>query len=188
MTPERAVRVWKPLYLHFTQEKYDVFSDGCKYTDKELEKNKKKLLLFSKLFDKDIDASFFLISNYLVNDFTTPFQIDQSKFAIYTDWIRRRESLTYNFEKEFSYFKDNYTEKDLDVKYASDSKILNDYLSNKISAETLILLDLYYKSFIDRWNDKDILNIIAHRFFILKKYRRFVKHDKNKIQQIILNT
>lgn len=187
MTPERAVRVWKPLYLHFTQEKYDVFSDGCKYTDKEIDKHKKKLILFSKLFDKDLDASFFLVANYINNDFTTPFQIDKSKFEVYTDWIRRRESLTYNFEKEFNYFIDNYTEKDLDVKYASDSPMLNDYLSNKISAETLILMDLYYKPFIDRWSDKDILNIVAQRFFILKKYRRFVRHDKKKIQNIITN-
>lgn len=185
MSPEHAVKVWKPLYLHFTQDKYDAFSDKCRYTDKEVEKHKKKLYLFSKLFDKDLDASFFIVANYVNNDFTIPFQIDNSKFVIFTDWIKRRESLTYTFEKEFNYFMDNYDVRDLEVKYASDSPIFKDYLSKKISAETLILMDLYYKPFINKWSEKDILNIVAQRFFILKKYRRFVKHDKNKIQKII---
>jgi hypothetical protein len=187
MTPDTAVRVWKPLYLHFTQDKFDAFTDKCRITDKELDKHKKRLILFSKCFEKDIDGSFFLISNYINNDFTTPFEIDKSKFEIYTDWIRRRESISYVFEKEFRYFKDNYTDNELEVNYASDSKILKDYLSGKLSAETLILMDKYHKSFIDRWSERDMINIVSQRFFILKKYRRFVKHDKDKIQKIILN-
>lgn len=187
MSPEHAVKIWKPLYLHFTKDKYDVFEDKCRCTNSEIDKHKKKLVLFSKLFEKDLDASFFLISNYINNDFTIPFQIDKSKFEIYTDWIKRRESLSYIFEKEFSYYVENYTDKDLEVKFASDSPILRDYLSGKLSAETLILMDLYHKPFIDKWSDKDVLNIVAQRFFVLKKYRRFVRHDKKKIQKIILD-
>lgn len=186
MSPERAVEVWKPLYLHFTTV-YDVFhnSSKVKITNQEYETKSKQLIKFSKVFNKDLDGSLFLIANYIENNFSVPFEITKDDLDIFISWKGRRESISYKFSSELQFVLDNFSNKDFSTKYAHDSDLFKSYLSGKISHETLVLLDKYFIPFLADWNNKDSMNLFSDKVFRLIKYRPFVRHDKDKITEII---
>lgn len=187
MLPERAVKIWKPLYLHFTTKKYDCISseNKVKYTQEEIEKKSKQLIKYSKLFDKNIDAAFFLIANYIDGNFDVPFIIIKDNIDTYVKWKGRRESITYLFKQEFNIVLDNITQEDYCSKYPQDSELFQMYLQKKISPETLILIDKYHIEFLNNWFHNDIHNLFYNNILRLIKYRPFVKHDVNKIKEVI---
>lgn len=187
MSPEKAVKIWKPLYLHFTTKKYDcIFSENkVKYSEEELEKKSKQLIKFSKLFDKNIDAAFFLIANYVDGNFDVPFIIIKDNIDTYIKWKGRRESITYLFKQEFRLVLDTIDQSEFNKIYAQDSELFQLYLHNKISPETLILIDKYYFPILDKWLKDDIHNLFYSNILRLIKYRPFVKHDVNKINEVI---
>lgn len=186
MHPERSVEVWKPLYLHFTSN-YNVFKHNArvKITPEEYELKSKQLVKFSKVFNKDLDGSFFLIANYIEGNFSVPFDITKDDLDTFITWKGRRESISYLFQSEFRFIQNNFSNKDFSTKYPQDSNLFKTYLSGKVSHETLVLLDKYHIPFLDEWNNKDTINLFKDKIFRLIKYIPFVKHDQEKIQTII---
>jgi len=187
MLPEKAVKIWKPLYLHFTTKKYDCISseNKVKYSEEEIDKKSKQLIKFSKLFDKNIDAAFFLIANYIDGNFDVPFIIIKDNIDTYVKWKGRRESITYLFKQEFKLVLDNVNQSEFDKKYAQESELFQMYLQKQISPETLILIDKYYIEILDKWLINDVHNLFYNNILRLIKYRPFVKHDVNKIEEVI---
>ncbi len=186
MNQEQAVKVWKPLYVHFTSS-YNVFESGgiIKYGKTELEDKGRQLIKFSKLFDKDIEGSFFLIANFIENNFEVPWNIDQNSIDIYLKWKGRRESISYIFNNDMQFVSQNLSDKDFLTVYPHESNLFKNYLNRKITPESIILLDKYYIPFLDKWCLKSQSNLMHPRAFLLLKYKKFVKHDELKIKSII---
>ena len=83
LSTEKVVKIWKPLYLHFTTKKYDCISskNKVKYSKEEIEKRSKQLIKFANLFDNTQEAACFLVANYVDGHFDVPFIIIKDKLT-----------------------------------------------------------------------------------------------------------
>lgn len=187
MSPEAAFKLWKPLYIHFTSLKYDCIESGerIKLTEKEIEKKSNRFYRFSKLFQNRNEAAYFLISNFIAGEFSAAFNVKEENLDIYYKWKGRRESITYLFKKEFSAIIQKYKDADFDCKYPHESGLFNDYIAGEICPETMILLDKYYKNFLDKWLINESVNVFYDSILRLVKYKKFVRHNREKIEGVI---
>lgn len=187
LSPEFAVRIWKPLYVHFTNKSYNIFTSNSKihYGSNEIEEKGRQIIKFARKFNKDTDAGFFLIANYIEGNFNVPWNLDEESNDNYIKWIGRRESISYIVSNDVRLISDNCNKSDLYTKFPHESNLFKLYLNKKISPETLILVDRYYTPFLDKWGLESISNMMQDKVFRLIKYKPFVKHNEDKIKSII---
>lgn len=108
---------------------------------------------------------------------------DESE-SVYKEWQKRNESLTYIVTEELSLLEDDFISF-FKVKEGQHPKLLSLFKQNKISAETLCILnDLL--SFFELWDkkiqDPVIWPSIRDR---LLNYQPFVQYDKSKLKKVV---
>lgn len=182
MTPSEAYEKYVALKLHFTTDFYDVFKYDWKTRNPNYTARKDKLH-FEKLA-RHPDPIGLLVSNFLHDPHLWIGQIFDSKHSmVYTEWKRRRESLTYIFQEEIKQLDD----KSLRVVDGQHPPLLRLYLSKKISPETMVILDRYTQ-FQKVWNedlaDDVIWSEVSRR---ITKYRPFVHFDPAKTRAAMFN-
>jgi len=183
------------LKLHFTTDKYDVIEQKGKIrATKKAFAKRKDLYAISKVAKtyNDEEIANFLIANFVSgNRWGGVFDTDARD--TYLEWKKRVEGLTYNFEKDLENLLLDLEQTNLNfdkIFYSFKNEhpyILKAYLRNTISIETLVILDKIYdlvKRFDTELDDKIIWPDISR---LIKKYRPFLKIDKEKFDEIIRN-
>jgi len=185
MTPYQAYVLYLALKRHFTTDKYDFIQyNGKLKVSKESFETRNDKYSFSKLANKK-DPKGFLIANFIRDTETWIGNlVDEDSYnKIYLEWYGRKNALAYNFRNEL----DNI-EYDLDtcIKVKGGyPKLLDLYMCNIVSAETIVILDSIL-DFFPYW-DNNIKDTIVYPEYArkIKKYKPFVRFDKDVMRNIM---
>ena len=175
--------------LHFTSDSYDyVKYNGQVKADLKSFLKRKDKYHFAKLARKHgNELRDFLIANLSTSDKWVGDLLGNESETQYSNYKKRKQSLTYNFQKELSSLATKYTlDELLQVKDGQHPVLLKQYLANKISPESIILFNELTK-FIEVW-DKQIAETIVWKEHSgrLKKLSAFVSGDHKKLKTIAL--
>lgn len=188
-----AFKTYLALRQHFTSD-YDYFKYKGKVKAKiESFLKRKDKFFFRKLqkkYSKDELVDFF-VSNFIAKgDNWIGNLISKESEDNYETWRNNNESSTYRFSNDILFINDFCRTNDLqanDLILVNDNdhpKLLLFYFQNKISIETLIILDRVL-GFVRYWDAKldDVLWDEKKR--LIYNYRSFVKYDLDKCKQIV---
>ena len=191
-----AYKTYLALKQHFTSD-YDYFKYNGKVRAKSesfLKRNDK--FFFRKLqkkYSKDELVEFF-VSNFIVggNNWIGNL-ISKESEDNYANWRKSSESITYNFHNDLRWLSDycsknDISANDLIVVNKNDHPILLKlFLQNKITTETVIILDSVL-GFVRYWNAKIDDIIWDEKRKLLNNYKSFVRYDIDKCKQLTKET
>ena len=191
-----AYKTYLALKQHFTSD-YDYFKYNGKVRAKSesfLKRNDK--FFFRKLqkkYSKDELVEFF-VSNFIVsgNNWIGNL-ISKESEDNYANWRKSSESITYNFHNDLCWLSDycsknDISANDLIVVNKNDHPILLKlFLQNKITTETVIILDSVL-GFVRYWNAKIDDIIWDEKRKLLNNYKSFVRYDIDKCKQLTKET
>jgi len=186
VTPFEAYTTYLALKNHFTKESYDFFKYGGKgkasQTSFEVRKDK---YFFHKL-SKHKDVANYIVANILIKDnlWVGDLVNDDEANDIYTEWLKRQQSLTYLFKNEIEKMDDDLN-KNILVEDGQHPHLLNLYKKKIISGETLVIIDDILGVF-KHWNKNISEEVIWPTIRVkLNKYKPFISFDKNKMKVIL---
>mgnify|MGYP003624240246 FL=1 len=191
-----AYKTYLALKQHFTSD-YDYFKYNGKVRAKSesfLKRNDK--FFFRKLqkkYSKDELVEFF-VSNFIVggNNWIGNL-ISKESEDNYANWRKSSESITYNFHNDLRWLSDYCSENDIssnDLIVVSENDhpiLLKLFLQNKITTETVIILDSVL-GFVRYWNAKIDDIIWDEKRKLLNNYKSFVRYDIDKCKQLTKDT
>lgn len=171
---------------HFTSD-YDFFKyqGKVKANITSFEKRKDKFFFFK--LSKKKEARDIILANLLEEPNMWIGDIfDDKAEARYTDWLKRKQSLTYLFKREINDLTDDL-ESAIVTEDGQHPKLLRLYTTRNISIETLIILNDVI-NFFGYWN-KNISDTIIYPDINrkCKKYRPFLDYDLEKMRKIVLD-
>jgi len=174
------------LKRHFTSE-YDFFKyNGKVKANSHSFENRKDKFFFYKL-SKMPNAEQLILANLLENpQIWVGDLIENKAHEVYQQWLKKQQSLTYVFRTDISELDQDDPDSDL-MTNGDHPNLLRLYVADKISIETLIILDDVL-NFFPYWEkkirDKILWTDINKR---VKKYRPFLSYDKAKMRKIVLD-
>ena len=176
-----AYQIFLALRRHFNSE-YDYFRYyGKVKTNYEKFLNRNDKYLFYNL-SKKADVEGQIISNLILDtQIWVDDVIDKEADAVHKDWMKRVQSLEYNFRQQASSLPDSYKElvRVEDGQYPLLYKL---YKSGKMSLESMIVFDSCTDVF-RQWNESISDTILWPDFYNLaKKYRPFLPKIDKKAQ------
>lgn len=167
LTPFDFFKITQALGLHFTQDSFNWFKTPAIRCKPETfdRRNDSRMFAFaaSKLKARDIVQ--FAISNILVNNKNFIYKLDES-MKNYTQYSKRVLSMTENFKNDLSKIGNELekihadVDKLFEVGYNTHPMLLKMFISDKISLETLCLIDKFCRPFSVEYDEqfgKDIL-------------------------------
>jgi len=189
MTGYEAYKLYVALKNHFNSDTYDYFRYGGKTRAnvKSFEMRHDKYF-FNKLA-KHKDTERFVLANIVednpnvwVGDLANEQQAENN----YKVWLKRQESLSYVFTNDLDSLSLVYND-NLIVEGSNHPLLLKLLIQKKVSLETLVVLnDLC--GFFRHWNRKIEEDVIWPMVYKkCKKYRPFLKFDKDKLKQIVVD-
>jgi len=189
MTGYEAYKLYVALKNHFNSDTYDYFRYGGKTraNGKSFEMRPDKYFFIKLAKHKDPEK--YVLANIIedsANVWVGELINEQRAEDNYKRWLSRQESLTYIFTEELNQLDEEYNN---NFTVASNNhplllKLLN---KKKISLETLIILNDMC-GFFRHWNkhiDEDVIWPTIHK--TCKKYKPFLKFDKTKLKQIVVD-
>ena len=187
----RAYKYFMAVKLHFTTEKYDIFeTNGRVSGSREAFERRNDRFLFEKLGQKyktDQEYIQFLVANFAYGHKNVVYSNDSDEY--YRLWVRRKESISQVFQNDCNEItlhleKNRLKQSDL---YSIDSgvpELLNLYVGGHITLETMSILQ-DFDNYLSEW---DPLIMLWHDHFLtIRKVKRFVRYDKNRVQLIYGN-
>ena len=181
--------------LHFTTDKYDYTEhSGMIHTKLETFTKRNDRYMFHKLSVKynqdEIDD--FMIANFLKkNKAWSGSLLEKESHEIYLQYKRRTDSSSYFFKEDCSRI---LTTCDMDGIMPTDVVIVRDgqhpillrhCIGNKISTETLIIID-YHLNFIKDWQEKITDKIVWPNFYKkITKFKPFLKFNQTETKLIL---
>ena len=185
-------KMYIALKLHFTTDNYDITKRNGKVKASRQAFAKRTDLFSIKKISKtysDEEIANFLVSNFVSGD-RWGGMFDSEAGKTYTEWKGKIESLTYNFIKDLDNLideldKDNLTFKDaFTITKSQHPYLLKMFLRKSVSLETMVILEKIfpYLEYFDKELDGDILWPDTSR--LIKKYKPFLKFDKEKYNEI----
>lgn len=187
ITPFEAYNIYLALKQHFSSS-YDVFKYNWKTRAKQDTFNKRNDRYFFEKLAKHPDPKSFLLANLLINNKAWIKDLaygDKSK-TNYEDWVKRTQSLKYNFKNELSLLDDSF-DSNFKVYTGEHPKVLRLYLGGEISLETLIILISITEClpyFISKMLNDPIWQDIH---FKINKYRPFINFNKDEYKKIVID-
>jgi hypothetical protein len=188
MSAYEAYQHYLALKQHFSKKDYDYFKyNGKVRANPKAFDTRPDKVFFAKLA-KHPDPIFFLVANLLENDKAWIRDIAYGEDAkrVYQDWVRRTQSLTYNFKGELDKLDPDF-DSNFKVENNSHPKLLKLYLRKEISLETLMLLvsATECKQYWDRKMQYDpIWENVSTK---IVKYQPFLKYDLQQIRKIVVD-
>ena len=183
------------LYLsiktHFTQKKYNYFTyqGSVKATEESfnLRKDKYFFVRLSKKYE-ETEMIHFLVANFVKGKKWIGEFLEEDAEVNYIEYMKHKQSFSYFFENEVSYLFSIVDEPKELFKYSSGTYpvIINEYLSGKLSLETLAILNRYicFLESMDNKYGKD--DIIWSKIKLLaQKILPFLEYDKHKIVGVL---
>tara|TARA_B100001063_G_C16639076_1_gene489855 strand:+ start:222 stop:836 length:615 start_codon:yes stop_codon:yes gene_type:complete len=181
--------------LHFTTDKYDYTEhSGMIHTKLETFTKRNDRYMFHKLSVKynqdEIDD--FMIANFLKkNKAWSGSLLEKESHEIYLQYKRRTDSSSYFFKEDCSRI---LTTCDMDgimptdvviVRNGQHPILLRHCIGNKISTETLIIMD-YHLNFIKDWQEKITDKIVWPNFYKkITKFKPFLKFNQTETKLIL---
>ena len=194
VTPFETYQSYLSMKSHFTNPKYDFFKYGGKSRATMASFNKRKdKYWFEKTSRKysDEEVLNFLLANFVTTDNPQNLWIGEiinSGERNYTEWRRRKQSLTYLFKEQIQKL---ICENDLETVFNCSKghpPLLKKYLGGEISLETLTILEKVF-SFVENF-DKKLKDPVWETVSLkVKKYIPFLNinmfHYKKILREMI---
>ena len=193
MTPFDTYKQYLAFMNHFTREKYDYHKYGGRSKAKvESFYKRKDRYFFEKTSRKYKDSEIcnFFLANFVATDNPERVWIGniiRSGETVYKDWIRRSESLFYDFKSQTNKLLDTYELEDLFDTSKGHPPILKEHLANRFSVENMCIyqkLFSYCDDFDKKLNDP-VWKAVGMK---VRKYLPFMKIDRKKYKDFILST
>tara|TARA_R100001509_G_C4860545_1_gene213256 strand:- start:563 stop:1159 length:597 start_codon:yes stop_codon:yes gene_type:complete len=193
MTPFDTYKQYLAFKNHFTREKYDYHKYGGRSKAKvESFYKRKDRYFFEKTSRKYKDSEIcnFFLANFVATDNPERVWIGniiRSGETVYKDWIRRSESLFYDFKSQTNKLLDTYELEDLFDTSKGHPPILKEHLANRFSVENMCIyqkLFSYCDDFDKKLNDP-VWKAVGMK---VRKYLPFMKIDRKKYKDFILST
>lgn len=186
MNVNESYRFYSAIKIHFNCEKYDFFErNGSIYRPKVLSKTQYNH--FEKLGKKyDSELIDFYVSNFLENPKISVYQlINKEAEDVFIEWKKRNQAFTFRFKEDLVKLIDNYTFEDI---FKGDyPKLLTKTLQYEIMFESFVVLN-HHLRLSSNWDSKFKDNLIWKPIsFKSKKYYPFIRYDKSKIKEILVN-
>jgi hypothetical protein len=189
MTGYEAYKMYVALKNHFNSDTYDYFRYGGKTrANVQSFETRHDKYFFNKLA-KHKDTERFVLANIVednpnvwVGDLANEQQAENN----YKTWLKRQESLSYVFTNDLDNLSPSYND-NLVVEGSNHPLLLKLLMQKKVSLETIVILnDLC--GFFRHWNRKIEEDVIWPMVYKkCKKYRPFLKFDKDKLKQIVVD-
>jgi hypothetical protein len=179
---------------HFTRDSYDYFKyNGQVRANETSYISRKDKYFFEKASRKYKRDKFvkFLVAHYTTG--SKPWignMMSSDSLGLLTNWNRKIETLSYMFSEEMDYLYN--VEESFDelfvMRDGSHPLLYRHYAQNKISLETLVLLDQLL-GYTNRWKKYDDI-VLNETVTLVRKYSPFVREfspiDKSKLKSIVL--
>jgi hypothetical protein len=182
-------RLYMAIKLHFTTESYDITkTKGAVKASREAFLKRRDVFLFRKLAQKynTTEVIEFFVSNFITGDKNGGI-FNAESHEIYEKRKGRMDKLSYMFSNDMTCISleaEKHQEHPLKSYDNQHPIVIRLYLGNKISLETLIILD---KLFDFRYSSNSSLEqdfIWKEISMLIGKYRPFVKFDKGKFNHL----
>ena len=190
MSPFETYQHYLSLKNHFTNPKYDFFKYGAKTRASITSFNKRRdKYWFEKTSRKysDKEVVDFLVSNFVAAD--TPGNLWIGSLInggeqVYTEWMRRQQSLTYLFKEQSNeFFLETKLEDALNCS-KGHPPVLKKFLSGQLSLETLVIYDKIFG--FSKTFDKKLLDPVWETVSLkIKKYTPFLNTDVFQFKKIL---
>lgn len=188
MSALECYKEYLALKNHFSKPSYDYFKYNGKVKVNASSFDSRKDKLFFQKLAKHPDVHSFLIANLAIDSKAWIRDLAYSETAekTYKDWLKRQQSLTYNFKQELSKLDEDFNNNFL-IKDNDHPILLKKFLGSEISLETIcILLDLTGAK--NHWDKKMQYDLVWDNTRTkIEKYTPFIKYDKEKIKNILLD-
>jgi len=187
----KAYKYFTAIKLHFTTEKYDVIDMNGRVSGSRTAFEKRNDRgLFEKLarkFDADQELIQFLVANFAYGHRNVVYSNDSDEY--YRVWVKRKQSRTQQFCNDLDVITNHLEMKKLakDSMYSVDTgmpELLNLYLGGYVTLETMVILQ-DFDDYLQKW--EPIIMLWHDHFLTIKKSKRFVKYDQNRLQSIYNN-
>lgn len=182
----KAYKYFMAIKLHFSSEKYDVFENGGRVNGSRIAFEKRNdRFLFEKLankFSSEQDYIQFLVANIAYGNKNVVYSAESDDY--YQRWIKRKESRTRIFTLDLATIETHLEshKQSIDDLYDIESgapELLKLYVGGHVTLETMVILqDL--EDYLSKW--EPLIMLWHDHFLTIRKVKRFVKYDKNKIQ------
>jgi len=191
VTPFDVYKTYLAFKNHFTKENYDYFK-YCGKSRASLDSfHKRKDRYFfertSRQKDDEEIKAYFVANFAECNDTQSLWigEIIENGEQIYTNWMKKSQSLFYLFKTEAEVFinKDSFVEL-FGIKNNQHPEILKKYFQKAISLETMVILDMilgYVKKFDKKLTDP-VWETVSLR---IRKYQPFINIDVAKYREIL---
>ncbi len=198
LTPYDFFKLSQALQLHFKKDNFDWFKTPairCSPTKFDGRKDAKLYsYVASKIKAKDLVQ--FYLANMIDSKTNVVYNFDEAKqnFAQYT---KKLISLSNNFKEDLNKIGNELEKmkKDVDklfeVEYNRHPMIVKMFLGDKISIETMILIDKFGRPFIEEYDERFVKDIVWEKISQrLRKYSPFldgvdwIVYDQSRIKMI----
>mgnify|MGYP003339592511 FL=1 len=189
LTPFGAYQLYMAIRSHFMTDSYDFFKYKGRMSklnpdvyqkrqDKQYFEMVSRQLQLKQL--RDLYISHFLVDRYYPADFI----MDDAQ-DVYNNHLKQIQSLTYRFKEDLDKLSENGLAKSFKVSEREYPHIVLLHMRNVISIETMVVLDdlvHYLDKFDTFYNDDYIWRRVSRK---IKKYKPFLKYDKEKMKDIL---
>ena len=189
MSGIEVYRLYLSLKLHFTTDTFDYFKYGnaAKASQHSFDSRRDKFFFvkLSRTFKEDELREFF-VANMIVEDKVYPARLVREGAKNYQEYIKRKQSLAYNFKEDVMTLHDISQKFDkLFIIEGVHPPLLKAHLGGKISIETLAIFNKIFQ-YVGNF-DKDIKEDIVWKPLRNRvvKYEPFISIDKGKYKNII---
>ena len=189
MSGIEVYRLYLSLKLHFTTDTFDYFKYGnaAKASQHSFDSRRDKFFFvkLSRTFKEDELREFF-VANMIVEDKVYPATLVREGAKNYQEYIKRKQSLAYNFKEDVMTLHDISQKFDkLFIIEGVHPPLLKAHLGGKISIETLAIFNKIFQ-YVGNF-DKDIKEDIVWKPLRnrVMKYEPFISIDKGKYKNII---
>ena len=189
MSGIEVYRLYLSLKLHFTTDTFDYFKYGnaAKASQHSFDSRRDKFFFvkLSRTFKEDELREFF-VANMIVEDKVYPATLVREGAKNYQEYIKRKQSLAYNFKEDVMTLHDISQKFDkLFIIEGVHPPLLKAHLGGKISIETLAIFNKIFQ-YVGNL-DKDIKEDIVWKPLRNRvvKYEPFISIDKGKYKNII---
>ena len=189
MSGIEVYRLYLSLKLHFTTDTFDYFKYGnaAKASQYSFDSRRDKFFFvkLSRTFKEDELREFF-VANMIVEDKVYPATLVREGAKNYQEYIKRKQSLAYNFKEDVMTLHDISQKFDkLFIIEGVHPPLLKAHLGGKISIETLAIFNKIFQ-YVGNF-DKDIKEDIVWKPLRNRvvKYEPFISIDKGKYKNII---
>lgn len=186
-------KMYLGMKLHFTKDQYDFFVYDGKVSAKEETYSQRNDFYFFETLARKLsreEAMEYLLASFICADNSSKVWIGDIKRngkQVWLEWIKRNQSMSYNFNQDIDTIQDDLLSNDLSFNdlfgtQNGHPRILKMLIKRRISLETFIILDMVLK-FIPHW-DKDLKDPLWESLsFKIKKYKPFMSVPVSKYKQ-----